>query len=94
MKYGIFLMGWLATAVIALPTPLNQLLDWKEPEGCTGIWSEECMGTAAFCATRDEVACLRKHKAPPHARVQVDISDAEFRMQVWELRDRNFREEG
>lgn len=47
----------------------RELLEWLEP-GCTGGWSERCLGTAVFCATRDTEACLRRHKPRPEPRVR------------------------
>ncbi|KJZ77769.1 hypothetical protein HIM_02946 [Hirsutella minnesotensis 3608] len=55
------------TILVARPRPGDELLPWFEPGGCSGSFEEKCMGTALFCATRDEAECLEQREAPPHA---------------------------
>ncbi|PHH60614.1 hypothetical protein CDD81_1404 [Ophiocordyceps australis] len=57
------LMG-MASNILAAPTG-NELLPFYEGGDCSGGFFEECMGTLAFCKTRDEEACLQQRKAPP-----------------------------
>ncbi|XP_044717515.1 uncharacterized protein HRG_09023 [Hirsutella rhossiliensis] len=98
MKYGIVSVAWLAVAglTVAAPPqarldPVNPLLEWQEPGGCSGGWSEECMGTAAFCATRDEAPCLKKRKAPPRAQAPGESSAAEVPLRARNVRERGLR---
>ncbi|KAF4506348.1 hypothetical protein G6O67_006444 [Ophiocordyceps sinensis] len=69
MKHGILFSAWLALAQAAPPQarlgPLDELLPWYDPGGCSGLYTEQCMGSASFCATRDREPCLAMRRAPP-----------------------------
>ncbi|PHH68220.1 hypothetical protein CDD80_170 [Ophiocordyceps camponoti-rufipedis] len=59
----------LASQTTAVPPILAEKaatkpLKYWPANGCTGDFSERCMGTLKFCETRDKIKCLAMREQP------------------------------
>ncbi|KAF4582855.1 hypothetical protein GQ602_005999 [Ophiocordyceps camponoti-floridani] len=59
----------LASQTTAIPFPptghaTSRSLKYWPANGCTGEFSERCMGTLKFCETRDKNKCLAMREQP------------------------------